>query len=669
MKKNMSRLFVTIKSKLYLSLFVLVLLFIINGIITLIVLNENKTLSNQISTVIDPTTHSLTEFNKILIESKMLSTNWVFIRANQVDKDALKLIHSTRYPMIRSELEALAPQLFDKNSYQRLQYIFEEFENVIGIQKQIMSSLNSFESYDNAFNRMEMERKIEDEVIPRTSAVLSEMTNLMNIEQEIRTNAHRDLEKSNLTLRFILMSLATWVIALGILLSIYLVSIITTPIQLLCRIINDMGKGKFKSIEYKDKNSEIGLMVTSMNTLAKNLNESANFAAEIGKRNFTSNFKPLSEEDTLGKALIAMRDNLQESDYRLNQAQSIAKLGSWEFDLTTYEIIWSDELYNILGYKVGEVSPGFVNFMEMVLEEYKQQFKEILKKGLNNDVFSIECKILAADNILKDIYVQGQAEMDVNNTVKKFLGIVQDITIQKKGEEKLHENNAALMKTNKELDKFVYSVSHDLRAPLSSMLGIVQLTEEDCEDEFIKENLLMVKGGILKLDGFIQDILSYSRNARLDVRKDEVKFKELLVDITGNLKHMTGTQKNVELITNISQSTTFLSDNSRLSIVLSNLVSNAIRYYNPDQEKPFVEINVSTNENVAQITVSDNGIGIKRELQEKVFDMFYRVSEDSVGSGLGLYIVKETIDKLNGTIQIESTPGLGTKFLVTIPNL
>lgn len=664
-------LFVTIKSRLYLSFFLLVLLFIINGVVTLVVLQKNKALSNHITQVVDPTTQALFEFNKILIESKMLSTNWVFIRSNKEDKEALLKIHTVRYPQIKVKLNELAPKLFDNAENIRLKQVFDDFDELIGIQKKIMTTLNSFESYDDAFIKMEIEMKVEDEIIPKTASLLSTMNGIMNDEKDIRTKAHINLDRSNLTLRYILMSLATWVIALGILLAIYLTSIITKPIKQLCEIINDMGKGKLKKIEYKEKHNEIGLMITSVNKLSCNLNASANFANEIGKRNFSSDFQPLSEDDILGKALITMRDNLKESDYLLNQAQSIAKLGSWEFDLNKNEIIWSDELYNILGYKPGQVKAGLVNFMEMVLEEDRPKFKEILNRGLNNDVFYIECKILAADNILKELYIQGQAELDVNKNVSKFLGIVQDITVQKQTEKTLLQNNIELQKTNKELDKFVYSVSHDLRAPLSSILGIVQLSEEECQDAFIKENLTLVKGSILKLDGFIQDILAYSRNSRLDVRQDEILFNELLTDMTGNLKHMGGAEGNVKIITNVLQleTCTFKSDKSRLNIVLNNLVSNAIRYHNPAQKEPFVKVDVKIKENEAQITVADNGIGIKKELHQKVFDMFYRVSENSVGSGLGLYIVKETVDKLKGDIQIESEPGVGTKFLITIPNL
>jgi len=165
MNKRSSPIFVTIKSRLYLGFFLLVLLFIVNGIITLVVLQKNKNLSNHISTIIDPATNSLIELNQVVIESKMLSSNWVFVRSNKEDKDALLKIHSDRYPQLRQRLNVLTPQLFNKATNDSLQKIYADFNKLIVVQKGIIATLNSFESYDNAFVKMEMELIVEGEII------------------------------------------------------------------------------------------------------------------------------------------------------------------------------------------------------------------------------------------------------------------------------------------------------------------------------------------------------------------------------------------------------------------------------------------------------------------------------------------------------------------------
>lgn len=250
--------------------------------------------------------------------------------------------------------------------------------------------------------------------------------------------------------------------------------------------------------------------------------------------------------------------------------------------------------------------------------------------------------------------------------------VIQKITEQRDklelNNQLLQVTNTELQKANKELDKFVYSVSHDLRAPLSSILGIVQLTEDDELNDELKTSLGFIKQGVLKLDTFIQDILDYSRNTRAEIKQEAIDFKALLEDVSDNLKYMAAGERKVNVITEITQSEKFISDKSRMMIILNNLLSNGMRYSNPAVESPFVKIQIKSTDVSCNITISDNGIGIKPELQQKVFDMFYRVSEKSVGSGLGLYLVKETVDKLNGSIRLDSIPGVGTSFTIILPS-
>jgi signal transduction histidine kinase len=225
-----------------------------------------------------------------------------------------------------------------------------------------------------------------------------------------------------------------------------------------------------------------------------------------------------------------------------------------------------------------------------------------------------------------------------------------------------------LKKANSELDNFVYSVSHDLRAPLTSMKGVIEITEDETQEEDTRMHMGLLKGSIKKLDRFILDILDYSRNSRLQVKNEKINFKEIIYDITENLSHMTGSKNDVDIQVKVSERRPFQSDKTRLNVILNNLVSNAIRYRNPDIDNSFVSIHIDTSDTEANIIVKDNGIGINKEQHEKIFEMFYRVSENSVGSGLGLYLVKETVAKLNGKIKVHSELGRGTEFQILIPN-
>jgi PAS domain S-box-containing protein len=268
------------------------------------------------------------------------------------------------------------------------------------------------------------------------------------------------------------------------------------------------------------------------------------------------------------------------------------------------------------------------------------------------------------------IWVESTVNNMLHDPVLKGMVInFRDITERIVHEQELTAANNELVKSNKELDKFVYSVSHDLRAPLSSVLGLVEYSETETTDVSMLETLKLIKGSINKLDGFVQDILDYSRNSRMSVNKEVIDFNELLQEVTANLKFMSAGKGNVDIKLDIKAGSRFTSDRGRIAIVMNNLISNAIRYYNPAVSRPYVEISILANSEHAEIIVRDNGIGIDEKYHDKIFDMFFRVSKKSVGSGLGLYIVKETIEKLDGEIGLTSEKDKGTEFKILIPNL
>jgi len=254
---------------------------------------------------------------------------------------------------------------------------------------------------------------------------------------------------------------------------------------------------------------------------------------------------------------------------------------------------------------------------------------------------------------------------------KMGYGVVRltDITEKKEAEALLVESNQHLTKANQELDRFVYSASHDLRAPLTSILGLISLAETEEGVEQVQDYLQLMKNSAHRLDNFIKDLIYFSRNARMEVTAEPVDFKELINGIFEQYQFMDH-EVPVKTSLEINQHCTFFSDQSRLNIALGNIISNAMKYrMERSDAESFVEVKVEVNQKEAVVWVEDNGIGIPDSHQAKIFEMFYRADDHKPGSGLGLYIVKETVEKLQGSVEVHSEHGQGTKFTLRLPQL
>ncbi len=230
----------------------------------------------------------------------------------------------------------------------------------------------------------------------------------------------------------------------------------------------------------------------------------------------------------------------------------------------------------------------------------------------------------------------------------------------------IQRKNMDLEKINGELDRFVYSTSHDLRAPLLSIQGLIKIALVETHDVTARDYLTKIADRACKLDDFIKEIIDYSRNARTELKSEQINLYALLTEVIDELKYIEGAER-IQYSLMLSPDELLIGDRSRMKIVLSNLVSNAIKYHNPREANLWVKVSANREGNFCQLTISDNGIGIKPEFQNKIFDMFFRATDKSTGSGLGLFIVKEIVTKIGGSIALTSVYGKGSDFLITLP--
>jgi len=253
----------------------------------------------------------------------------------------------------------------------------------------------------------------------------------------------------------------------------------------------------------------------------------------------------------------------------------------------------------------------------------------------------------------------------ISGTFNNFENI--NVTLTGKNK-KIEEQNSNLKRLNDELDIFVYRTSHDLRAPIASVLGLINLAKVEDDQTKLDYYFELQEKTLWKLENFVNDLLIYSRNTRIEVAQEKVDFTFLLEDTLQLHSHL-GKYEKIEKIIEVKQQNSFISDPKRISVILNNLISNAIRYTNPYQHNPYLRVSILTDAQKALIEISDNGMGIAQKHLPKIFDMFYRGDTESKGSGLGLFIVKDTVNKLKGDISITSEVNQGTTFKITLPNL
>ncbi len=233
--------------------------------------------------------------------------------------------------------------------------------------------------------------------------------------------------------------------------------------------------------------------------------------------------------------------------------------------------------------------------------------------------------------------------------------------------QQLKIKNKELEKMNQELSRFVYSASHDLKAPVKTLLGLLSLTES--EEDRREAMFHLFSQSIKQLDNVINGITDFYKNHSFNISLSKIDFKLLFDEsIVNNQNTLPAPFEDVKFIIDINEHYPFISDSFRIALIINNLMSNAIKYQQPDSTNKWVRFSIDCDAKHLKITIEDNGIGIAEQYQHKVYNMFYRANTQSSGSGIGLYIVKETVNKLEGTITLYSKEGEGTKFEIVLPN-
>ena len=385
--------------------------------------------------------------------------------------------------------------------------------------------------------------------------------------------------------------------------------------------------------------------------------------------------RPLMDDDGITIGIVSMVEDitdkvkieteLKESELKFRQIIQSCPLGT-----SVYELDSNDKLILIETNHASNIMSGLDTF-KLIGKSIEEAFPNIIPH------IAVEKFILAAKNgtpwykeniIYKDNMIAAAFQIYAFQAGHNRVAIMaNNVTERRQNEEAVKQKNDELTKVNTELDRFVYSASHDLRAPIASLLGLVEVARLEKDSTGIEGLLNMQKRSLLKLDSFISDIVNYSRNNRQEIQLEVIDFKTLIEGIFEQLQFIDQLQLINRSVT-VSPDLNFRSDSKRISVILNNLISNAIKYAAVYKLNPYIEITISKTVEGVIICVGDNGEGINEEQLPKIFDMFYRATQLSTGSGIGLYIVSEITQKLKGKIEVESKFGEGSKFFVSLPH-
>lgn len=225
-----------------------------------------------------------------------------------------------------------------------------------------------------------------------------------------------------------------------------------------------------------------------------------------------------------------------------------------------------------------------------------------------------------------------------------------------------------LKDSNKELETYIYKTSHDLKAPLSSILGLAQIAKTETDDVESQKYFDLIGDMTKKLDSKIVELVKSMNIKDTGKFEDKIDIELMIHDLLDKVQFMNGF-KRVKIEVNTTLQNPIVSNKIVLESIIQNLVENAVKYQDYKKKNPYLKICISKAADTTKLFFEDNGIGIEKSMQDHIFEMYYRATTEAKGSGLGLYLVKKGVEKLNGDIHLESKFGEGTSFTILLDSV
>ncbi|HEV7232116.1 MAG TPA: response regulator [Bacteroidia bacterium] len=356
------------------------------------------------------------------------------------------------------------------------------------------------------------------------------------------------------------------------------------------------------------------------------------------------------------------KDNLELILHRFKMAESKARLGHWENHLETGKVSWSDETFRILGLKIDEIEPSLETFMERIHPDDLNNVRSSIQNSLETITpHSFYHRIVQPEGTIVSVYVNSEFEFNHLHQPVRLYGTILDIS-------ELVEKEKNLERTNKELETLIYRISHDLRGPIASSQGLLSIAKTDADNKHILNFLETIDKLMGKQDKILINLVKVMSIKSRAINIEPFDVLILVNEVVANIKAING-NSNIHLeITNLI-SQPILSDRESVSCILFHLLENAFHFRRQSSIPHKVTLNIRKEGGKMSLEVGDNGTGIEESIRSQIYDMFYRGSQASGGTGLGLYIVRNAVEKIGASIEMSPQTDHGTLFKVMIPLL
>ena len=373
-----------------------------------------------------------------------------------------------------------------------------------------------------------------------------------------------------------------------------------------------------------------------------------------------------------------------QSEERLERSQKFANIGTWDWNIETDSLFWSEGIWPLFGYKKEVTETTYDNFMSAIHPDERQLVADAILSCIENgEDYDVEHRVVWPDGSIHWLHERGDVVCNKNEKPIHMLGVVQDITNRKLAEQSLIDALEEAETANRAKSQFLSSMSHELRTPMNAIMGFGQLLVMEIENPLNasqKENvseILKASDHLLELINEVLDLAKIEAG-RIDLSIEDVQVGSVIIESLQLILPLAEKRGiSIKLLrgdTEVSLSDLFedknivRADHTRMKQVIINLLSNAVKY-NVENGAITIKCNKADNQNL-RVSITDTGKGLTQEQSEQLFTAFNRLGAENTeveGTGIGLVITKNIVELMGGSIGVESESGVGSTFWFELP--